>query len=330
MDPNQSRRRFLRALPAAAGLCMTLKAVAQDMPAAARIVIGYPPGGSADVVGRKLAESLSGRLARTVIVENKSGAAGRIGIDAMRSAPADGSAMVLTPASVLTMYPHIYKNLSYDVFADLAPVSLVATFGFALMIGPMVPDTVQTFGQFAAWCRANPKSAQCGNPGAGSFPHFMAMLMARDANLGLAYVPYRGGLLAVQAVLAGQLAAALVTEGTALPFEHTCRLRILATTGSERSEFMPQVPTFRELGYTHLVQREWFGIFMPAKTPPGAIAAAAEAIRVSMRQPDVCRVLSAIAVSAEGSTPAELQHRLRSEYDFWGPLIHASGFTAES
>jgi tripartite-type tricarboxylate transporter receptor subunit TctC len=198
------------------------------------------------------------------------------------------------------------------------------------MIGPMVPDTVQTFGQFAAWCRANPRSAQCGNPGAGSFPHFMAMLMARDANLGLAYVPYRGGMPAVQAVLAGQVAAALVTEGTALPFEHAGKLRILATTGSERSEFMPQVPTFRELGYTHLVQREWYGIFMPAKTPASAIATAADAIRIAMHEPEVRHVLGSVAMSAEGSTPAELQHILRSEYDFWGPLIRASGFTAES
>lgn len=326
-----SRRRFLaHTLPATAALGLPLLSSAQTMPDTSRILNGYPPGGSVDVVSRKLAERLSGSLARNVIVENRPGAAGRLAVEALKTAPADGSAMLVTPGSVVTMYPHIYKNLPYDVFNDLAPVSIVAVSGFALAAGPAVPSSVRTFDEFVAWCRANPAAAQCGNAGAGSFPHFMAMLLARDAKVELTHVPYRGGLAAMQAAAGGQVSAALGTESSALALEHAGKLRVLATTGSDRSAFLPHAPTFRELGYPNLAQREWFAAFMPAKTPAAVIASAADGIRAALREPDIREVWRKVALSAESSTPAELQRAQRTEHDFWGPIIRASGFTPEA
>lgn len=162
-----TRRHFSTSLLAlAAGAPWPARA--QPRAEALRIVCGYPPGGSVDIVCRKLAERLGGgRLAMNAIVENKPGAAGRLAVDEVKRGPADGSVMLVTPASIVTMYPHIYRHLAYDPFTDLAPVSAVAATGFAFAVGSRVPAAVATIEDFARWCRANPSSAQCGNAGAG-------------------------------------------------------------------------------------------------------------------------------------------------------------------
>ena len=325
---NSDRRRFvLRTLPVTA--LYPLLSFAQSLPDTARVIIGYPPGGPVDVVGRKLAERLNGRLARNVIVENRPGAAGRLAIDALKAAPADGSAILVTPGSVVTMYPHIYKDLRYDVFDDLAPVSVVAVTSFALAVGPATPS-VRSLDELIVWCRANPARAQCGNAGAGSLPHFMAMLLARETSVDFTHVPYRGGLDAMQAVAGGQVSAAIATEAAALALAQAGKIRVLATTDGDRSTFFPQVPTFRELGYPGLTRREWFAAFMPARTPDDLIASAADVIRAALLEPDVRDLWQRIALSAESSTPAELRTALRTEHDFWGPVIRASGFSPEA
>lgn len=332
MTADLHRRRFLlKTVPGTAvALALPLPLLAQSLPETARILSGYPAGGAVDIVARKLADRLTGRLARTVIVETKSGAAGRLAVEALKTPAADGLTLMVTPGSVVTMYPHIYKNLSYDVFADLAPVSIVAVTAFALAVGPAVPQTVNSFGDFVAWCKANPAGAQCGNPGAGSFPHFMAMLLAREVKLDLTHIPYRGGSMAMQAAAGGQVSAVLATEVSAIPMVQAGKLRILATTGSDRSVFFPQAPTFRELGYPALAQREWFAAFMPAKTSTATVAAASEGIRAALREPEVQELWRKTGLSAEGSTPADLHRALRSEHDFWGPIIRASGFTPDA
>lgn len=326
------RRRFLlNTLPAATAIAASPpSAWAQPVPESARILCGYPAGGSVDVVCRKLAQQLSGKWARTVVVENKPGAAGRVAVDALRTALPDGLSMLITPGSVVTMYPHIYRNLSYDVFGDLAPVSIVAMTAFALAVGPRVPLAVRTFADFINWCKSNPAAADCGNAGAGSFPHFMAMLVAREAGVALTHVPYRGGLPAMQAAAAGEVSATLATEGSASTLAQSGKVRVLATSGNDRSPFLPDAPTFRELGFVNLAQREWYAAFMPAKAPATTIAVVAEGIRAALREPDVRNVWQKVALGAESSTPAELQRALRTEYDFWSPIIRASGFTPEA
>ena len=332
MSIRSHRRHFvLRLLPAAA-LAPWLPSIAstQPIPELMRVFNGYPPGGSVDVVSRKLAEKLTGRIARAAVVENKPGAAGRLAIESLKNALPDGTSMAITPASVVTMYPHIYRTLSYDPFRDLTPVSMVAATSFAIAVGPLVPSSVTRLGEFLDWCRANPALAQCGNAGAGSFPHFMALLLAREARVDLTHVPYRGGLASMQAVVAGQVSSALATESTVVALEQAGRLRVLAVTGTERSTFMPHVPMFRELGYPALTQREWFGAYMPARTPPPLVTAAAEHLRAALADPEVQAVWNKLALSPVASTPDELLRAQRAEHDFWGPVIRASGFTPEA
>ncbi len=326
------RRRFLRcAVPAAAAmLALPAASVAQTLPDVVRILHGYSAGGSVDVMSRSLAERVTGRLARNAIVENRQGAAGRLAVEALRNSPADGLTILVTPGSVVTMYPHIYSKLSYDVFADLAPVGIVGATTFALAIGPAVPASVRTLDEFVAWCKLNPAAANCGNAGAGSFPHFMAMLLAKETGLALTHVPFKGGLLSMQAAAGGQVAAALATEASALPLEQAGRLRVIATTGTERSAWFAQAPTFRELGYPQLAQREWFAAFMPAKAPAAAIASASDAMRAALGEPEVQALWRKTGLHPDSSTPAELQRAMRTEHDFWGPIIRASGFTPEA
>jgi tripartite-type tricarboxylate transporter receptor subunit TctC len=322
------RRRFNGAL-----LASTLAAVgapfAQTQPPL-RVLCGYPAGGSVDVVSRKLAEKLGARFARTVIVDNRPGAAGRLAVTELKKEAPDGATMVITPASVLTMYPHVYRQLAYDPFVDLAPVATVAATGFALAIGPLVPTSVATLEDFVRWCRAQPAPVTCGNAGAGSMPHFMALLAAKELGAEWTHVPYRGGLLAMQSAAAGEIAVALATESAARPLQQAGKLRVLATSWADASPFFPQAPTFAKAGLKSLTQREWFGAFVPAKTSPAVVQSLADAVRDALGEPDVRETWEKLSLVVESNTPAQLASALRSEHDFWGPLVRGSGFTPES
>ena len=178
------RRRFI-AMSALglAGSAIPQAAWSQPAHKLARLVVGFPPGGSLDVVARLLAEQLKG-YAETVIVENRPGAGGRIALGALRNSPPDGTLMVLTPGDQLSLFPHIYRSLPYDPFRDFVTVSTVCTVQFLLTVGPMVPSSVDTLQSFIAWCRANPKLASYGTAGAGTRQHFIGAgsLRARPAS----------------------------------------------------------------------------------------------------------------------------------------------------
>ncbi len=328
-----SRRRVLRTLPMTVTATLSAPALLRaQRPETLRLLCGYPPGGSVDVVCRKLAEKLAGRVAAQVIVENRTGAAGRIAVDELKRA-ADGNVMLITPASVVTMYPHVYRQLAYDPFTDLAPVSTVATTAFALAVGPKVPTSITTVAELVRWCSATSSAGApvaCGNAGAGSMPHFMAILAAREIGVELSHVPYRGGLPAMQGVAAGEVALAIGTEGSARALQQAGRLRVLATTWERRSPFFPEVPSFRELGFTGLGQREWYGAFMPVRSTAAAVAVAAEAIRAVAQEADLRETWEKAGLAVETSSSAQLREAIRAEHKFWGPLVKGSGFTPES
>lgn len=325
-----TRRKLLRS-SAAAALALTSPWLrAQARPETIRVLCGYPAGGSVDVVARRLAQQLGRGFARMTLVDNRPGAAGRMVIDTLKNAAADGSVLLVTPGSVLTMYPHIYRQLGYDVFTDLAPAAMTASTEFCLAVGPAVPANIQTLADFSAWCQSHPQQASCGNAGAGSFPHFMALLMAREAGLPLNHVPFRSGSAAMLALTGGHVSSAMATEGSAMALEQTGKLRVLATTAAQRSAFFPKAPSFASLGYKALTQREWFAVVAPGRTPPPIQDAISSEVRTMLTEADVRDAWSHMGLLTTGSTPAEVRAALRSEYDFWGPIIKASGFTPEA
>jgi tripartite-type tricarboxylate transporter receptor subunit TctC len=326
-----TRRNFLHA-GAGAVLLASVPSVSRALMATdtLRILCGYPPGSPPDVVARHVGDKLAGLYARTVIVENKTGAAGRLAVDACRTAQADGATMLLTPASVFTMYPFIYKKLSYDPQGDFVPVSQAADFSHALALGPLVPETVTTARDFVRWCKENPDEASCGNPGAGSLPHFIAVLMAREARVDLKHIAYRGTGPATQDVLAGQIAAAMGPEGNFLPHLASRRLRVVALTDSHRSPYLPDVSTFIEQGFKSINLREWFGFFMPRGTPALRVDECASSVATALRSVDVVRSFSQLGMTAGSSTPPALSAKVASELAYWKPVIKEAAFSAES
>ena len=325
-------RRNILQLGAAAALLASIPrgSKAQTTTDTLRILCGYPPGSPPDVVARHVGDRLTGVYARTVIVENKTGAAGRIAVEAAKTAQADGATMLLTPASVFTMYPFIYKKLSYDPQSDFVAVSQAADFSHALALGPMVPETVTTARDFVGWCTENPSKASCGNPGAGSLPHFIAVLMAREGQIDLTHVAYRGTGPATQDVIAGQIAAAIGPEGNFLPHLEARRLRVVALTDSRRSPYLPGVSTFMEQGFKSINLREWFGFFMPKGTSASQVAQCATAVSTAVRGADVARSFAQLGMTAMSSTPLELSAKVASELAYWKSALAGVSFSAES
>lgn len=323
-------RRFFLGSAASAAAAFTLPSWAQTQPDVARFVTGFAPGGTSDTLCRRLAAAMSGRYAKSVVVENRTGAGGQIAIQAMKTLPADGSAILQTPMSMLGIYPHIYRKLPYDPIKDVTPVSLGAVFDFGFAVGPLVPASVQDVHQFLAWAKQHPENAAFGSPAAGSVPHFMGVLLGRAGGVDLRHVPYRGTQPAILEMAGGQLAAVSGPVGDFLPHLSAGKARLLATSGAKRNRFAPSIATLTEQGFKDMVFSEWFGLFVPHGASAEVVQRANAALRPALASPDVAQGLAVMGLEAASSTPAELAARLKADYDRWGPIVKSIGFTAES
>ena len=228
----------------------------------ARILVGFPAGGAADAVARLLAQQLTGTYAPTVIVDNKPGAGGRIAAQTFKTADADGTQMLVTPASILTIYPHAYKKLGYDSLADFTPVGSAAKVSFAFSVSSAVPASVKTMADYVTWAKANPKEANFGSPAAGATPHFVGVMLGRAAGLELNHIPYKGGAPLVSDLLGGQVQAGVNVLPEVLPHQQAGKLRILAVSGAKRSPYLPGVPTLAESGFKDVAADEYFAVFV--------------------------------------------------------------------
>ena len=328
-----SRRDVLQA----AGVSTILSVLAQQAWAQAapleslKIVTGFTPGGTSDAICRRVAEKIApSTYAKTALVENKSGAGGQIAIQFVRSAPADGATLLQTPMSMLGIYPHIYKKLPYDPVADLAPVTLGAVFDFGFAVGPMVPASVKNIPDFLAWCKANPTLANFGSPAAGSTPHFIGTLMGNYAGIDLKHIGFRGTQPAILDMIGGQIAAVSGPIGEFTQHVAAGKCRLLASSGAKRSQFAPNTPTLIEQGLKGFVYDEWFGFYVPAKTPLDIITRLNAAMHVALAAPETVNGLAMMGLVAQSSTPAELAARLKSDTELWAPLIKSIGFTADA
>jgi tripartite-type tricarboxylate transporter receptor subunit TctC len=297
-----------------------------------KIVNGFPAGGTADATSRRVGDKLAGSpySKNAAVVENKTGAAGRIAIDTIKNGPTDGSNLLLTPYSMMAVYPHIYKSLSYDPFKDFAPVCMASSMSHGLAVGPMVPATVKTVKDFVAWAKANPKDANYGSPAAGSTPHFLGALLSLDTGVAMQHIPYRGSVPGVTDMIGGQLAAMFTPHGDFLANHRAGKIRILATSGKKRSPFVPEVPTFAEQGFANLTAEEWFGFFAPAKTPAAVVAAANAAINNAIKDKALIDSWATQGLVPLGGTPDDMAKDLKRQFDFWGPIVKRIGFSAES
>ncbi len=268
--------------------------------------------------------------ASSTIVENRPGAGGRVVMDVVKNSPADGSVMVLTPAVTMCLYPHVYKSLSYNPLQDFAPVTTACTTAMVFAVGPMVPATVKTLAEFIAWCKANPKQASYGSPGAGSPLHFLGVMLSRAANFEYLHVPFQGTAPSIQSLLGGQIASCISPIGPFVQHIKAGTLRALATTGAQRSPLLADVPTIAEAGYPSLQFAEWFGFFVPSKTPGETVERLSSVLRAAMQTKEVQAGLANQSVEPGGLTPAEFARQIKADYERWGPIvkefrIHAGG-----
>ena len=328
----RTRRHFVQSATALGWLgTFPFAALAQAFEAV-KIINGFPAGGTADSASRRVAERIGGTAysKNAGVVENKPGAGGRIACEVVKASQPDGSTLLLTPYSCISVYPHIYSKLAYDPFKDFAPVSMVAVMTHALSVGPMVPASVKTVKDYLAWAKANPRDASYGTPAAGSSPHFLAALLGINAGVELKHVPYRGSLPAISDMIGGTLASTSTPTGDALANHKAGKIRILATSGAKRTPFTPDVATYAEQGYPELTTEEWFGIYAPARTPASVVANANAAINAALKEKSVNDSLNVMGLVAQGSTSAEMDKSQRDEFTRWGPIVKKVGFTPES
>lgn len=325
-------RRHLLATAPAGLLAATLgrTAWAQANPELARIITGFAAGGTADIISRRAAEKLRPGYARSVLVENRTGAGGQIAVQYVKAAAADGTTILQTPMSMLCIYPHIYKKLPYDPVADLAPVSLGCMFDIAFGVGPQVPDSIKTLPQYLAWAKANPKVASFGVPASGSIAHFIGVLFGRAGGVELQHVPYRGTLPAIQDMVGGQLPAVCGPVGEFTQFVQAGKCRLLGVAGARRSKFAPGVPTFVEQGYKDMVFRDWFAFYLPPRAPAEVVQRLHAGLAAALATPEVVDSLAAIGLESMASTPAELAALQKAEVDKWAPLVKSIGFSADA
>ena len=293
--------------------------------------MAFPAGSAGDSVARRVAEKLGGTAysKNPGFVENKPGAGGRIAVETLKNSAADGSVLTLAPVSALAVYPHIYPKLSYKP-DDVQPVSIGAIMHHGLAVGPAVPAEVKTLADFLKWAKANPDKAMYGTPGAGSMPHLLGALLGIRSGVELKQVPYRGTVPSITDLVGGQIASAVNPSGDYLQYMKTGRVRVLATSGKKRSPYLPDVPTFTELGFPDVTSEEWFGFYAPAKVPAATVASANAAITGALKDKSVIDALGVVGLVAHGSTPQEMLADQKAEFERWGPLVKQIGFTAES
>src|SRR5438067_1059227 len=265
-------------LLSAIGLALGQRALAQTTAKPVRIIVPFPAGGGTDVAARLIGEKLRGNYAPAVIVENRVGASGRTGVEAVKNAEPDGTTLLFTPDFLMTVYPHSFKRLSYEPLKDFIPIALIARSGLALAAGPALPAEVKTVRQYVDWAKTNPKNAFYATTSAGGTPHFVGVMLARDSGAVLSPVHYKGGAPALQDLMGGQIPVSINPVSELLPQLQGGKIRVLAVTSEERSKFLPDVPTMKESGFPEIVLAPWLGFFAPARTPADIVKRLANGI----------------------------------------------------
>ena len=292
-----------------------------------RIIVGFAPGGTADIIARVVAEKMGAALGQTVVVENKPGAIGRIAADAVKSAAPDGTTLMVMPIGPMAVVPHVYKDITYDPIKDFTPVAIGATFQFAFAASPK--SGAKNWAEFVQWAKANPGKADYATSGAGSLPHFFGVLLGRGIGVDMVHVPYKGSAAYASDVISGQVAGAIDALADLTELHRANKVRVLASSGAQRSTALPDVPTFTELGVKNVEAMGWFGFFAPAKTPKAIVDQLNAAINKALQSPDVAQKLSGLGMDPATGTPEQFAKVLADDYAKWGPIVKASGFKPE-
>jgi tripartite-type tricarboxylate transporter receptor subunit TctC len=287
------------------------------------MIVGFPPGGGVDITARLLAAAMTKELGQSIVVENRSGAAGNIATEYVAKAPADGYTLLMGNTGSLTINPALYPHISYDTLRDFAPVALVSTAPLAMVVHPSVP--AKDLKGFIDMAKASPGKVSFGTGGSGSIAHLTMELLKMQTGAEMLHVPYRGGTPAITDLLAGQLQ--MVVEGVPLvsPLVLSGKLRALAVTSANRSPVLPDVPTAVEAGFQNFVVTAWYGIVAPAGTPADVVNRLNEAANKALQDPGLREKLAQQGSDAAGGTPAQFGDHLKKELARWTEAVKVSG-----
>ncbi len=324
-EDEMKRRTFL--IGSVASAALTAKpANAQVGAAPVKIVFPFGAGGGGDAVSRLMAERLASALGRPVIVENKTGADGRIGIQSVKSAPPDGDTLLITTGPTMWLYPMTHPAPGYDPLTDFAAVAQLARFEFCIAVANNTG--LKTMAELAAWIKANPDKAAYGVPGAGTIPHFTGVGLGKLLGTEMRRVPYRGGAPAMTDLVAGQIPIVVGTLADALQQHRAGTIRIVAVASKTRSPFVPDVPTLIESGF-NLSGEAWYGLWAPAKTPPATVEKIKMAIVAALADDTVKKRLDILGLIPSPTDQAGLTAVMKSDAAFWADIVKASGFRME-
>jgi len=315
----------LTALTLTLGLGSTLQAQTTDWPTrAVTMVVPFPPGGPTDLIARVLARQLSEQLGQTFVVDNKGGANGNIGGQAVASAKPDGYT-VLYNTSSLALSPSLYKELSYSPQKDLTPVSTTAVVPLVLVINPKLP--VNTLAEFIAYAKKNPGKLSYASSGNGNITHLGAFLLNQATGIDAVHVPYRGSAPAMIDLVGGQVQYDTNTINDSIQFIRDHRVKALAVTSATRSPLLPDVPTVAETVVPGFEMGAWQGIVVPAGTDPAIITKFNAEIIKALKSPVVIKQLQEQGAQVLGSSPEEYKTYLASEFKRFADIVQAAGVT---
>lgn len=319
------RRQFLSAMGAAV-CCSALPIRLLQASPPLRMLVGFAPGGAADLVARALADGMRAS-GYTLIVENKAGVGGRIAVDSLLAAGGNGNTVLFTPSTNLTLYPHLYKDLRYTP-ADFTPLGTASQFDFGFAVGADSP--AKTLQEFLALAQKNPRMAVYGTPGAGTVMHFLGVMLANASKVPLTPIPYKGGSLALTDTVGGILPALITTLPNLIPMHKAGKIRILAMTGSAPSAALPDVPTFATAGYPSLTLAEYFTLIGNKTLPADQAQALARAVTDAVRSPAFAKIMQQQFFDPKVTAPDALKQQMEREDAFWGRVVKDSGYTPEA
>lgn len=292
-----------------------------------KIIFPFAAGAGGDTLCRLIAQEIAPVLQRTIVVENRTGGDGLIGIKSVRGASPDGSTVLVTTGPTMYLLPMVETTSSFDTAKDFMPVSLLARFEFALVIGPSVD--ADDFKAFVAWLKAHPDKTSFGVPSNGTIPHFMGSKLEKDLGIPLTRVPYRGSAPILNDLIGGHISFGITTLADALPQHRAKGVKIIGVSSAERSPFAPDVPTLKESGID-LVADAWYGMWLPTGSPLEFASKLGAAASAALAKPGVKEKLTAIGLIPVGSTPEGLTKELAANIALWQPIVKATGYKIEN
>jgi tripartite-type tricarboxylate transporter receptor subunit TctC len=310
------------------GLLLPALALSQAYPSKpVRVIVSFPPGSTPDNVGRALASRLQEALGQPFVVENRAGAGGNIGADAVAKAPADGYTLLVSTNGVFAINKALYKSMPFDPDKDLQPISLLATAPQMLVVQPSLG--VKSFKDFLDYARRNPDKLSYGSVGAGSASHLTMELLKSEAKISIVHVPYKGFPPAVTDMLGGNLQTMFAIIPGVLPHVKAGKMDGLAVTALKRSALAPDVPSVAELGLPQLESLAWIGLAAPAGLPHEILARLNQKTVRGLQAAEVRELLGKQGFDVVAGTPQEFARWIRAESEKWSKVVRASGATAD-